>query len=210
MTSSVVFALRCGLESAAIVQSRGTCIDTISCLRMDSKSESGLSALYTTPIKTDFGIFWYTGRLTERIITLGGTGTSGGYEPSSLVPMDMVAVGQFELRAVIPLLGRVKTPPNPTGVATNPYECRQLQQQLACLYGHMLNIGHVNALMGSIDHLFWILTTDGGVLVSISLADQVMSRNYGALSAKAEAIITGMGVSLQCTTLDAIDVRQEL
>ena len=89
---------------------------------MDSKSESGLSALYMTPIETDFGIFWYASRLMERIITLGGTGRFGGYVPSSLVPIDMIAVGQFELQTVTPLLGRVKTPPDPTGVPENPHE----------------------------------------------------------------------------------------
>ena len=161
-------------------------------------SESGLPALYTTPIETDFGIFWYTSKLTGRIITPGGTGRFGGDEPSSLVPMGVIAVGRFELQTVTSLLGRMKTPPNPTGVATNPYEWRQLQQQLSCMHGHMVD---------SINHLVWLLTTGGGVLMSINLADQAMSRNYGALRAKAEAIITGLGVSLRCTALDATGVR---
>ena len=50
--------------------------------------------------------------------------------------------------------------------------------------------------------------------MSISLADQVMSRNYGALRTKADAITTGLGVSLRCTALklglNAIGVRLKL
>ena len=47
-------------------------------------------------------------------------------------------------------------------------------------------------MMGSINHIFWLPTTDGGSLMSINLADQVMGRNYGALRVKAEANITGL------------------
>ena len=64
--------------------------------------------------------------------------------------------------------------------------------------------------MGSIDHLFWFLTTDGGVLMNISLSDLIMSRTYGTLRAKAEGIVTGTGVSIRRNALDAADVREKL
>ena len=148
--------------------------------------------------------------MTELIITPGGACRFGGYEPSSLGPIDMVAVDQFELRTLTPLPGRMKTPPNPTDVATNPCKWRRLQQQLACLYENLVNIGDTDALMGSTDHLFWLLITDGGVLMSTSLADQVTSRTYGALRAKAESIVTGVRVSIRCNALGATDVRERL
>ena len=99
----------------------------------------------------------------------------------NLGTMDMVALGRFELRTMAPLMARVKTPPNPTGEASNPYEWRQLQQQLADgpLYGLLVNIEHVNALSRSINHLFMLLTTDEGFLMDITVAGEVMSPVYG-------------------------------
>ena len=121
----VLLAMRGGSDSASIVQSGDTCISTICRLRMDTKTEAGDSALYITALIADFGTHWYISRITERVITLGGTGRFGGCEPSSVGPMGMVAVGRFELRTVTPFSGRVKTPPNPTGAATNSHEWRQ-------------------------------------------------------------------------------------
>ena len=61
----VVLTLRGGLDSAAITQSRDTCIDTICRMRMDTKSEAGQSELYTTTVSTDFGTHWFTSRMAE-------------------------------------------------------------------------------------------------------------------------------------------------
>ena len=119
---------------------------------------------------------------------------------------------QFELMDTTPLPGRIKPHPrfNPTGMAANPYEWKHLQDQLACLYGHLINIRHVNALMRSINHLFRLLITDGGVLMTIELTDQIVSRNYGATRARAEGTITALGLALRCTAVDAKHVREKL
>ena len=56
--------------------------------------------------------------------------------------------------------------------------------------------------MNSINHLFMLLTSDERFLMTIALADEAMSRAYGAASTKAEAIVTGMGCGLRGSALD--------
>ena len=88
----------------------------------------------------------------------------------------MIALGRLELRTITPLVARIKTPPNPSGQASNPYEWRQLQRQFACSYGLLVNIGHVNALIRSINHLSMLLISDEGFLMTITLANEVMHK----------------------------------
>ena len=124
----VVFAQRCGRDDAAVMQSGDTCIDDIHSMRLDSKVETGQSALYKNLIATACETLRFVSRITERIILPGCTWGVWGDEALSLGPMDMIALGRFELRTVTPLVARIKTPPNPSGQASNPYKWRQLQQ----------------------------------------------------------------------------------
>ena len=107
-------------------------------------------------------------------------------------------------------MARIKTPPAPTGEASNPYEWRQLRQQLACFYGLLVNVGHAGALSRSINHLSVLLTTDEGYLMTITLADDVMNRVYGSVRSKAESIVTAMGCGLRCAVLDVSGVREKM
>ena len=122
----------------------------------------------------------------------------------------MIALGRLELRTITPLVARIKTPPNPSGQASNPYEWRQLQQQLACIYEMMVNIGYANALTRPINHLFMLLVSDEGFLMTIALVDEVVSRAYGAVRSKAGTIVTAMGCGLRCNALDVEDVCEKI
>ena len=205
-----MFVQRNGLHDAAIIQSAAACADDINRMRLDSNVETGQSVLFRTPIVTENETLRYTCAISKRTIMLGCTRRFGGNEMLSLGPTDMVPLGRFELRTITPLVARTKTPPNPTGEAPNPYEWRQLQQQLVCLYGLLVNIRHVNALSRSINHLFALLTTDEGYLMTIPLAGDVMSRVYGSVRSKAESIITTMGCGLRCAVLDVPIVRENM
>ena len=152
----------------------------------------------------------YTSAISERIIVLGCTGRFGGNEMLNPGLMDIVPLGRFELRTTTPLVARIKTPPNPTGEASNPSERRQLQQQLACLYGLLVDVGHVNPLSRSTNHLVTLLTADEGYLMTITLADDVMNRVYGSARSKTESIITAMGCGLRCNVLDVPGVREKM
>ena len=149
----VVFVLRNGLDDGAAIQSGPTCIDDTHRMRFDSKVETGQIALYRNPIVTESETLRYGCQITERIVVFGCTGRFRGNEMLSLEPMGMIALGRFELCTIAPLVARIKTPPNPIGEASDPYEWGQLQQELACLYGLLVNIEHVNALSRPINHL---------------------------------------------------------
>ena len=170
-------------------------------MRLDTKGESGESVLYKTPIVTDCGTFLYSCKTTEIVIVLGCTGRFGGNEILSMGPINMEAVGRYELRTITPLVGRMKTRPNPSGAAAKPYEWRQPQQQLACLHGHLVKVGHVDALMKSIYHIFWLLSSDEDVLMNIAMAGEIMKKAYGALRVKAEGIATAIGCGVRCGSL---------
>ena len=56
---TVVFTIRAGSEAAATLQADACCVDTMTRMRMDCRNEAGLLPLYTTPINTDFGVFYF-------------------------------------------------------------------------------------------------------------------------------------------------------
>ena len=179
---SVVFTMRGGSETTAILQVDICCIDTTTRTRTDGRHETGLSPLYTTPINTDFGIFLlHLQRVAERAVTLGWRGRFGWYEDLYLPPRGCIQATQFALQTIAPFPICMQTQLNSNVTASNAYERRQKQQQLACLYRHMANLDHVNSLVVSIDHMFWLRTMDGGVIMSCELADEAMSSNYGAI-----------------------------
>ena len=72
----------------------------------------------------------------------------------------MVHLRRFEKHSIKPFVTRIKTHPNPTGEPSTAYEWKQLHHQFACLYGLLVNKGHVNALSRSINYLFGLLTED--------------------------------------------------
>ena len=65
-------------------------------------------------------------------------------------------------------------------------------------------------MLNSTNHLFMLLTSDEGFLMTVVLADEVMSRAYGAVRAKAGAIVTGMRCGPVCSALEVEDVRDKL
>ena len=79
----------------------------------------------------------------------------------------MISMGKYESHSITPFVAKVETGPNPVGEAANPFEWKQRHQQLACLYSHLVNKDHTEALMNSIDYLFLLLTTDEGILMTI-------------------------------------------
>ena len=74
----VMFVLRCGLDDAAAIQSGTTCIHDTHRMRLDSKVDTGQSALYKNPIVTESETLLYVCQITERIIVLGCTVRLGG------------------------------------------------------------------------------------------------------------------------------------
>ena len=74
----------------------------------------------------------------------------------------------------------------------------------------MFNLAHINSLMGSVDHLFWLLTSDGGVIMNNILADEIMNRTYCVLCGRAEAITIELRIPLRTTALDPVRVQKLL
>ena len=134
-----MLSMRGGSDSAAIFQIWQCYSDMTSRLRTHCRFEASLSPLYMTPIHTEFGVVSYTCDLTERIVMLRGTARFGGYCDLHIYPLRAS-------RDHPPSIW-VKAPPNPVGMTSNPFEWRQNQQQLAYLYGHLLNLPYVNALI---------------------------------------------------------------
>ena len=68
----------------------------------------------------------------------------------------------------------------------------------------------MNTLSRSINHLFTLLTTDEGYLMTITLADDVMNRVYGSVRPKAESIVGAMRCGFRCNVLDVPGVREKM
>ena len=55
-----------------------------------------------------------------------------------------------------------------------------------------------------------LLTTDESYLMTLTLADEVMSRIYGSVRSNAEYIATAIGCGFRCNALDVQGVREKL